>query len=105
MFTCLGPRIFAKDKRADLVSRIDALIEKKESTDAAHCHPLVHKIESLQAELSTLDGLPDDHFINRAGCGHDLTPQIETIPADGEDYEYLCPECGNSGSMMKAVME
>lgn len=45
-------------------------------------------------------GKRDDNGI-RIGCGEDLTEIIEAVPADGEEREYECPKCGNTGDVMK----
>jgi len=45
----------------------------------------------------------DQDYLGRAGCGADLTQQIEAVPDDGEVYEYQCPKCGNTGTVRKAA--
>lgn len=41
----------------------------------------------------------------RAGCGADVSALIHDVPDDGEDYEVVCPSCGNVVSVMKTVPE
>jgi len=105
MQTCLGPRLFVADKREQLTIKLDELKQRMDDAGENVRHPFKKKIEQVEAELAELNDLADDHNLGRVGCGHDLSPQFDAIPADGEDYEYLCPKCGNRGSMMKAVME
>lgn len=37
----------------------------------------------------------------RESCGLDLTVIIDTLPADGEEYVYQCPNCGIDHSVRK----
>jgi hypothetical protein len=92
--------------RSDLITRVDALytqIDKAVSDELRY--PLQHKISQLQAELLTLDGQRRDVEPGRSGCGYDLTPQIASIPDDGEEYSYRCPACGNTGTVRKTAPE
>lgn len=31
-------------------------------------------------------------------CGHDLTEQLAEVEADGQEHQYECPKCGNTGT-------
>lgn len=103
MYKCRGPHRVADSMRSDLIARVDALytqIDKNVSDELRY--PLQHKISQLQAELLRLDGQRRDVEPGRSGCGYDLTPQIASIPADGDEYSYRCPACGNTGTVRKA---
>lgn len=34
-------------------------------------------------------------------CGVNLTPLMNKIPEDGQDYFVVCPKCGNKVSVMR----
>lgn len=103
MYTCRGLRRCVADKRGELVTKLDDLHAQVDVLDSEELrYPLKQKIKTLQDELTTLDGLSDEHDLGRAGCGYDLTAQITVIPDDGEEYEYRCPACGNTGTVRRA---
>lgn len=98
-YICEGKRVFAQSVRKELLDKIDALREKGAMDDGND--PLSKK---LREKINSLDGMKHQHdelYLGRKGCGEDLTSQVESIPADGEEYEYECPKCGNKGSMKK----
>ena len=104
-FICNGPRRFVKAQRAALEQRILETKQKLAATPKASKAPLTRKLEELQAEIKGFKGLPDEDYLGRAGCGAELTQQIEAVPDDGEVYEYQCPKCGNTGTVRKAAPE
>lgn len=105
MYKCAGPRLFVADKRAALAAKLDDVRARLDAAAPDVRHPLEAKITALQAELSEYDGRADDEYLGRAGCGHDLTAQIDAVPDDGDEYEYKCPACGNVGSVRKVRPE
>ena len=103
--TCQGRKQFAGQKRDALNARIKKLTARMALLKKELRPPYRLKIAELKAELKALDGQEDNHFLGRAGCGYDLSGQIAAIPADGDVYEYLCPRCGNTGSVRKEPIE
>lgn len=43
----------------------------------------------------------EGEYLGRAGCGCDLTAQIEAIPEDEQGHAYACPVCGNEGTVRR----
>jgi hypothetical protein len=95
--------VFVKGTRAALEQRIAELKQKIAVAPEAGKFSLTRKRDDLEREWKSLEGRPDEDYLGRAGCGADLTEQIEAVPADGEVYEYRCPKCGNTGTTRKAA--
>ena len=81
MYKCLGKRLFVKDERARLATKLDRLHEQMDTVDETVRAPYQRKVKKLKAELAQFDGLADDNYLGRAGCGYDLIDQINAIEA------------------------
>lgn len=104
-YTCNGPRETAGGKRAALDKRIKQLKRQISATDEDLVFPLQEKLAELQAQREQVADLAEDHDLGRAGCGADLTAQVEAIPVDGDVYTYRCPRCGNTGTLSRQAAE
>jgi hypothetical protein len=96
--TCKGRNVLARDKRAALKARRQQLKTRIKVTPKDLQYPLLAKDAELGKELEELKEYEDDHSFGRAGCGYDLSAQIEAAPVDGDVYHYCCPKCGNTGT-------
>jgi len=92
-YTCKGPRIFVADRRKELVRKL------KDTEVSREIHGVKVKRVEWLSELEDLDTRIPDEDLGRKGCGFDLTSQIRSLPVTGESYEYLCPKCGNTGTV------
>lgn len=100
-YTCNGVRVPAGAVRARIIKRLTSLRARAGATSETARAPLLTKAVELQKELDRLKEFADDAMVGRAGCGADLTEQIQAIPDDGDVYTYTCPKCGNTGTVRK----
>lgn len=100
-YRCKGRRVTAEQVRTAAEQRLAALTAQLATLTGDARIPIARRAAQLERELAA----PVDSGTRRAGCGYDLTAQVQAIPADGDVYEYQCPRCGNTGTMRRVAVD